>query len=795
MAKGLTVKINKLIPVTEAVWDTGLTKKQAEERLENGYGNEGVNPPSKTVGQIFIDNIFTYFNLVFCILGLCVLAVGSYIDLTFMPVVIANTAIGIVQELRSKRVVDKLSLISEPKANVIRDGMEVSVSAEKAVRDDVAVFRAGNQIYADAVVIHGECQVNEALITGEADEIAKKPGDTLLSGSFLVSGECRVRLINVGAESFVSRLTIEAKKAGKKSRSEMMNALTKLVKYIGIIIFPVGLLMFLQSAFRLHETVKDSVVTTVAALVGMIPEGLYLLTSIALTISVMRLAMKKTLVHDLGSIETLARVDILCVDKTGTITENKMIVNDIALLCAERFVEDDIRLIMSDYAGNMAADNETMVAVKKYFNGEITQRAVKTMPFSSKYKYSGVSYAEDETYVLGAPELILGESYKYHREKVEEYSALGCRVLLLALYDGDIAIPGINAPVMPLALILLTNKIRAEAPDTFKFFAEQGVSIKVISGDNPLTVSRVAVEAGIAGAENYVDALTLTTERKIQKAIKECTVFGRVTPEQKRKLIKALKAEGHTVAMTGDGVNDILALKAADCSIAMASGSDVACHVSQLVLLDSNFASLPSVVMEGRRVINNIERSASLYIVKNIFSFLMAFITLFIAVTYPITPSQISLISITTIGIPSFILAMEPNSGLIRGRFLMNVVLRAIPAGLTDVFLILGAVLLSDVLGLSNDMLSTIVAVTMGAVGFAMIFSVSRPFNTIRRVLLISMIALFVLGAVFLPQIFSLVAQNTEGWLLMAALVILALPLMTLLSWVQRGIIRIITKK
>jgi len=337
MAKGKAVKINKLIPAIEADWNLGLTAKQAEDRFENGYGNESVNPPSKTVGQIFLDNIFTYFNLVFCILGLCIVAVGSYIDLTFMPVVIANTAIGIVQELRSKRVVDKLSLLSEPKAKVIRDGQEISVSVEKAVRDDVAVFRAGNQIYADAVVIFGECQVNEALITGEADEISKKPGDTLLSGSFLISGECRARLVKVGAESFVSQLTIEAKKAGKAIRSEMINALTKLVKYIGIIIFPVGLLMFLQSAFRLHGTIEESVVTTVAALVGMIPEGLYLLTSIALTISVMRLAMKKTLVHDLGCIETLARVDVLCVDKTGTITENKMIVKDIELLCADRF--------------------------------------------------------------------------------------------------------------------------------------------------------------------------------------------------------------------------------------------------------------------------------------------------------------------------------------------------------------------------------------------------------------------------------------------------------------------------
>ena len=782
------VRIKRLIsPVTPSP-ETGLTAEEASERLANGYGNESVNPPSKTVGQILRDNIFTYFNLIFCLLGICVVLVGSYRDLTFMPVVIVNTVIGIVQELRSKRVIDKLSLLSEPRASVVRGGELQDIPVDQTVRDDIVLLTAGNQVYADGVVVTGECQVNEALITGEADEITKKIGDELLSGSFLVSGSCRARLTRVGRESFVSSLTIEAKKGGKRANSVMMDALSRLVKYIGMLILPLGIFMFLQSAFRLGNSIEDSVVTTVAALVGMIPEGLYLLTSVALTIGVMRLALKKTLVHELGCIETLARVDTLCVDKTGTITENKMTVKDIVLLCEDRFNEQDIRMIMSDYAGNMAADNDTMAAVRKYFTGDITQKAVKVLPFSSKYKYSAVSYAEDENYVLGAPEFILGQSYESYQQIIEEYSALGCRVLLLALYDGNISEPGISAPVMPLALILLSNKIRKEAPDTFRFFAEQGVKIKVISGDNPVTVSHVAVEAGIEGAEHFVDAATLTTERKINKAIGECTVFGRVTPEQKRRLIKALKAGGHTVAMTGDGVNDVLALKTADCSIAMASGSDVACHVSQLVLLNSNFSSLPSVVMEGRRVINNIERSASLYLVKNIFSFVTALLTLAIGFTYPMTPSQISLISITTIGLPSFVLALEPKADQIRGNFLKNVISLALPAALADIILILSAVLVGRRLSIDMDMLSTAVTVIMAAVGFSMIVRVSLPFNAIRRALLITSIVLFLAGALFLPGLFSLAPLSGAVRVVTVLFSVLAPPLTFLLAAAQRAV-------
>ena len=780
------VRLNKVIPRTETSAEVGLSAEQAEERLQNGYGNTRPDPPTKTVGQIIKSNVFTYFNLIFFVLAACVVAVGSYNDLTFLPVVIANILIGIVQELRSKRTMDKLSFIAAPRATVIRGGAEAVIPAEDAVLDDVAVFRAGEQIYADAVVLAGECQVNESLITGEADEITKQPGDELLSGSYVVSGECRARLDKVGLDSFVSRLTLEAKKTKKTQQSEMMRSLTRLVQIIGIIIIPLGIAMFLQQKVALGREMQESVVSTVAALIGMIPEGLYLLTSIALTVGIMRLARKRTLVHEMGCIETLARVDTLCADKTGTVTENKMVVKDVVLLCEDRFNDADIRMIMSDYVGNMGADNDTMASLRKYFSGEIRQTAVKTMPFISARKYGGVSYAPDESYLLGGPEMILGDSYELVRERVEEFSAQGCRVLLLALYDGDMEKELAAEGLMPLALILLANKVREEAPDTFAFFAGQGVNVKVISGDNPITVSHVAQEAGIPGSENYVDARELNTERKIQRAVREYTVFGRVTPDRKRRLVRALKADGHTVAMTGDGVNDVLALRDADCSVAMASGSDIACRVSQIVLLDSDFSAMPSVVMEGRRVINNIERSASLFLVKNIFSLSLSLLTIIFALSYPLTPSQLSLVNVMTIGIPSFVLALEPNRSLVKGHFLRNVLRNAAPAGLTDAIVILAAMFVCPLLGATEEQISTMVTMIMGCVGLMMLFKVSRPFNRMRLALIILMAVGFFGAAILLPSLFNLVKLPFKYVALTAGFAAVSAPIMLLLSWLLR---------
>lgn len=757
----------------------GLTSGQVRERERAGYLNTPVNPPSKSVKQIILSNVFTYFNLVFFILAAAIIFVGSWRDLTFMVIVIANTVIGIVQELRSKKTLDNLTILTAPKTTVIRNGEPFTLDTSRTVRDDIVVFSNGNQIFADAEVVEGSCLVNEALITGEADEIKKEPGDILLSGSFLVSGNCKARLTAVGAESFVSKLTVEAKKGKKPQKSEMMRSLTKLVKWIGFIVIPFGVILAIKEILWLDRDIVDGVTSTVAALIGMIPEGLYLLTSLALVAGVVRLAQRKTLVHDMECIETLARVDTLCVDKTGTITENKMIVEDIVLLCEDRFVESDIRMIMADYVYAMQDDNDTMIALRRYFNGQVNQNAVETMPFTSAKKYGGVSFDEEETYLLGAPEILLKDRYVQIEETVEQYAAQGCRVLLLGLYDGELQDESVDAEgILPLALILLNNKIRDKAEETFRYFVEQGVTIKVISGDNPTTVSSVARRAGIANAEKYVDARTLQTPAEIKKAAEEYIVFGRVTPKQKRMLVESMKSAGHTVAMTGDGVNDVLALKSADCSVAMASGSDVACQVSHVVLMNSDFASMPSVVQEGRRVINNIERSASLYLVKNIFSFCLAFITLFAALPYPFTPAQLSLVSGLTIGLPSFVLAMEPNNSRVEGKFLRNVIYRALPAALTDIILIVGILLFYVAFDLNEGALSSICTAVIGAVGMIMVHNTSKPYNKLRTIMMVFVCVGFVFSFFVLKNFFTISALQWSDALILIVFVALANPVM-----------------
>jgi cation-transporting ATPase E len=770
------------IPELFAAPETGLTSQQAAERLENGYGNVSVEPPGKTVWQIIAANLFTYFNVVFFVLAGLLVAVGSYRNLTFMPIVAANLFIGVIQALRSKRTLDKLSIITAPKAAVVRDGAKYTVNIAGTVRDDIVLFATGNQIFADAVVVSGECQVNEALMTGEADEIKKSDGDDLMSGSFVVSGSVRARLTRVGRESYVSQLTLEAKKLNKQKQSEMMRSLTSLIKWIGIILIPMGILLVIKEIAWVGRPAEDGIISTVGALVGMIPEGLYFLASIALAAAVVRLAKRKTLVHDMNCIETLARVDTLCVDKTGTITENKMFVEDIALLCEDRFIAEDIRMIMSDYVYAMQDDNDTMAALRKYFTGEHRQTAIGTLPFTSVKKYGGVSFHKDETYILGAPDVILGEQYEKYSETIESYARKGARVLLLALYDGRLNDESLTAEIMPLALVLLANKIRENAAETFAFFAQQGVEVKVISGDNALSVSEVAKRAGIENAGNYVDARTLDSFIKLREAAGRYTVFGRVTPEQKKRLVHMLKAEGRTVAMTGDGINDVLALKEADCGIAMASGSDVACQVSHIVLLDSDFASMPSVVMEGRRVINNIQRSASLFLVRNIFSFLMAVITLIFTLGYPITPAQMGLAGLLTVGIPSLFLALEPNKNLVKGKFLRNVFVRALPGGLTNLILVAGVTLFHIAFEFPFDEMSTICAVVMMVVGLCVLFETCRPFTKMRKALIVTMAVLSVAAAVFFGELFTLTSLGFSSVLVLAVFVLLAYPLLRVLT-------------
>jgi cation-transporting ATPase E len=759
---------------------TGLTEEEVALRVQTGHINATVNPPSKSVGQIIRGNLFTFFNFVFFFLAACLVAVGSFQDMMFLVVAIANILIGIVQELRAKKVIDQLTLLSVPQVTAVRGGSEVVLAPEELVLDDVVVFSSGMQICADAVVLDGEVQVNESLITGEAKSITKRPGDALLSGSFVVAGKCWARLDKVGEDSYVSKLTIEAKRHGGKKKSEMMRSLDRLIQFVGVIIFPVGILLFLNEYKVLGISLKDSVVDTVAAMTGMIPEGLYLLTSVALAVSVIRLARYKTLVHEMGCIETLARVDVLCVDKTGTITESDMQVSGMEPLggCAI----NSIREILANYYATMDADNATSAAMKSYFAPPAAAwHAERAIPFTSAKKWSAVCFAQHGNYVVGAPEFILKERYGEVREQVEPFSMKGSRVLLLAEYQGTPGEVLDPALAVPLSLVLIDNKIRENAPDTFRFFAEQGVDIKVISGDNPVTVSEVAKKAGIAGAENYVDASTLNTPEKLEAAVQNNTVFGRVTPDQKRMFVKALKNAGHTVAMTGDGVNDVLALKDADCSIAMASGSDAARQVSQLVLLDSDFAAMTKVVMEGRRVINNIQRAASLFLVKTIFSFFLSFITLFIAMPYPVTPIQLSLVSGLTIGAPAFFLALEPNKSLVSGHFLRNVIRKAFPGALTNLILILAVELYCTVFGFSGDELSTISAILLNVVGLLVLFQVCKPIDWKRGLIWGAMAVAVLVSITGLGEFFMLTRLSMQAFLILCLFLLLAYPVLHML--------------
>lgn len=754
----------------------GLNSDQVNEYFENGWSNEPVEPPSKTVPEIIKSNLFTYFNLVFAVLAALLILAGSFRNLTFLPVILANLFIGIIQEIRAKNTLDKLSVLNAPKALVVREGRKFSIPAEELVLDDIVIFKAGNQICADAIVVDGEVSVNESLLTGESDEISKKPGDELMSGSFIVSGECYARLDKVGEDSYISKLTLEAKAMNSEEQSEMIRVLDKLVGVVGILIIPIGLLLFGQQFFFSGASFSKSITSMVAAVIGMIPEGLYLLASVALVVSVMRLASKKVLVHDMKCIETLARVNVLCVDKTGTITENTMEVNgEIPMDGYDSQSMAPLKQIISDFASAMSSDNITMKAMKDYFNKPSGRKAVSVSPFSSQFKYSGAAF-EDGSYVLGAPEFVLREDYDNYREQIEQYSSEGYRVLVFGIYDGVIDGKALTGKVTPLGLVFLSNPIRKEAPETFKYFENQGVEIKVISGDNPVTVSQVALQAGIANADNYIDASTLTTDETIEDAVLRYTVFGRVTPDQKRKFVRALKKAGRTVAMTGDGVNDVLALKDADCSVAMASGSDAAAQASQLVLLDSNFACMPSVVMEGRRVVNNIERSASLFLVKNIFSFLLSLFSVCFMINYPLEPSQISLISMFTIGVPAFFLALQPNKNIIQGHFLSNVLIKALPAGITD-FLVVGAlVVFGQVFEVGETDISTACTMLLAIVGFVILYNISKPMNALRWCVWGGCIVGLLGCSIYLGDLFAMRGMSTKCIMLFVVFAIITEP-------------------
>ena len=765
---------------------SGLSAEQVKRRFAQGENNYKVESSTLSVSEIVRSNVCTYFNLVFAVIAVLLAIVGAWSDMLFLPIIVANTCIGIIQEVHSKKVLDKLSILNAPHAVVIRDGKRQEIPADQLVLDDIVEFSAGSQIPADAKVVSGELQVNESLITGESDEIEKREGDSLLSGSFVVSGKACARLEKVGKDSYISKLTLQATKSKKGEQSEMIRSLNYLIMVMGIIIIPIGIALFVQSFIYNEGTFHDSITGMVAAIIGMIPEGLYLLTSVALAVSSVRLAQKKVLIHDMKCIETLARVNVLCVDKTGTITEPGMHVYDFSVLDGTDQLE--ISQLLADFVAAQEKDNATMEALKAYFSNGSGMRAREVYSFSSETKYSGAVMNDGKSYVIGAPEFVLRGQFAQYQEQIATYSSKGYRVLVFAQYEGMLDRKPLTEPVLPLCFVMLANPIRKGAKETFTYFAENDVDIKVISGDNPLTVSVIAAEAGIVGAERFVDASTLKEKEDYYRAVEEYTVFGRVTPSQKRMLVQALKEHKKTVAMTGDGVNDVLALKDADCSVAMASGSEAASNVAQLVLLDSDFSRMPSVVAEGRRVVNNIERTAALYIVKNIFSMLLAIFSVILMLDYPLEPSQVSLISMFTIGIPSFVLALEPNKELIRGHFLTNVLVRALPAGLTDFIVVSGLVIFCREFQVDLDCLSTSCTILVAIVGFMILHRIARPMNTGHIVMLVGVIAGWILCMLFGGSFFGITGISKQCEMLMVIFAIITEPVLRYLSLIVEWI-------
>ncbi len=759
----------------------GLSTKQVEKLTLEGKVNVSVGKQSKTIGQIIAGNVFTYFNLIFAVFAVLLALVRSYNNMTFVPVIIFNMLIGIIQEIRAKKVLDKLTVVNAPKTSVIRDGQLHIIDSETLVKGDLCVFSAGNQLSADAILVEGFVRVNESLVTGESDEVVKNAGDILLSGSFIVSGECKAVLTNVGLDAYAAKLAIEAKAGRKKQKTDMMESLDKLVKTIGVLIIPIGIGLFLQSRFAVGSTIKGSIDSMVASLVGMIPEGLYLLASVALVVSVMRLGKKNVLVHEMNCVETLARVNVLCVDKTGTITKPDMSVTHVEILdytadSGEAVDSHGVDRIIKNVVGAIGSDNATMEAIHKYYGVNEEKECDQVFPFSSQNKYSGARYGKD-VYLLGAPEYLLLEAYPDYKKIIDKYSGNGERIVVFGKANEEITGEAVTRAITPMAFIILENEIRETAKDTFDYFKQQGVAIKVISGDNPVTASRVAIKAGIENATHYVDATTLKTDDDITQAVEKYTVFGRVIPEQKKKIIEAFKVAGNVVAMTGDGVNDVLALKCADCSVAMASGSEAASNAAQIVLLDSDFSKMPDVVGEGRRVVNNIKRSASLFLAKNIFSMLLTIFTLISVNLYPLYPTQLSFLGIFTIGIPAFFLALQPNKSLIKGDFLLNVVLKALPTGITDFIVVTIVTIYGNCTGLAHEQTATAATLVLLTVGMAALIRVCMPFDMIRVIVCIAMAGGIVFSMIFLRPLFAMVVLKGLTRNLTIIMMILSIPL------------------
>ena len=789
---------------------TGLTNEQVQERIAEGKVNFNENPNTRTYKQIVKENTLTFFNFLNAVLLVLVLFVGSYKNSMFVGIIIINTVIGIIQEIRAKKTIDKLAILTESKAVVLRDGKKWSISTEKLVLDDLIYLKTGEQVPADCRILEGSLEVNESLLTGEADNLGKREGDELFSGSFVTAGEACCQIIHVGKDNYASQITSEAKEF-KRHNSELRNSLNAILKVISIIIVPLGLLLFYKQFYIVGDSVKDSVVSTVAAVLGMIPEGLVLLTSVALTLGALTLARKKTLVQELYCIETLARVDTLCLDKTGTITEGTMCVEKVEAYdsnwreaeLAESILEEDeagfpeneiseeedgfgeraaeekaeeevseknlpelsesekesekeISRIMGNLMAVLKDQNATADALRKYFPAKKDMTPTNVIPFSSDRKYSGASFKEQGTYLMGAAQFLFPEGNDALVEKCSEYAEQGFRVLVLAHSQNESTGTELPLGLVPEGLLILTDVIRKEAPDTLRFFDSQGVDLKVISGDDPVTVSSIAKRAGLKNAEQYVDATTITTQEEMDEAVANYSVFGRVTPQQKKAMVLSLKKQGHTVAMTGDGVNDVLALKEADCSIAMAEGSDAAKNIANVVLLDSNFAAMPHIVNQGRRVVNNIRTAASMFLIKTIFSVMLSLITIFFGEAYPFEPIQMSLISACAVGIPTFLLAQENNYQKIDHTFLRHVFMNAFPAAVTITGCVFAVMVVCQDIYHSNVMLNTACVLVTGWNYMAALKTVYAPLNRYRKVIIYSMQCSFFLAAVVLQKLLAL---------------------------------------
>lgn len=706
----------------------GLTNSEVLKRISDGKVNNEIKNQSKTTLEIIISNVCTFFNLIFIILAVLLIVVKAYKSLTFLFLITLNTLIGIIQEIKSKRTLDKLRLLNVPLSYVYRDNRIVKIETNKIVLDDVIVYKAGMQICCDALVLRGEAFLNEALLTGESDEIKKSKGDKLLSGSFVISGEVIARVIAVGKDSYINKLTLEAKKVNDTESSEIIKSLNKILKIVGILIIPIAFALFSEQYFIKKLSIQKSITQMVGSILMMIPEGLFLLSSVALAISAYRLAKDKVLLHNMKSIETLARVNVLCIDKTGTITSNKMIVNDFISLGL--LTKDELYKEIGSFVSAFNNDNITMQAIKDFFQNE-EKKYLNVIPFSSVYKYSAINY-DSYTYVLGAPDLLLKDDYNIYQEEIEKYAKDGYRVLLFGKTN-KIIDPKNISKVNALGLIILSNQIRDNAIQTFSYFLSQNVDIKVISGDSAITVANVAKRAGIKGALKYIDASNLKDD-EIKEAALKYNVFGRVSPETKRKIVIALKEKGNKVAMTGDGVNDVLALKEADCSIAMASGSEAAMSASQVVLLDSDFSKMPKIVYEGRRVVNNLERSGALFLSKNVFAFLFAILCIISAQSFPILPNQASLINTFTIGLPAFLLSQVPNKRIIKGKFIKNILRIAIPAGLTNSIMVGAMLIAGNIFHLSLDEISTCSTLIMALIGIMIVINISRPYTKYKTI-------------------------------------------------------------